>query len=78
MGFTARIRWLVLASWQLGQPCHWETRRPVVEVQELRHRQQKKVSVYEPRTSLRRREQTASGGTPFVNTWKKWHPNLQR
>ena len=31
-----------------------------------------------PRTNLREREQTASKGTLFVNTWTKWHPNLQR
>ena len=73
MGFTARIRWLVLASWQLGQTCQWETRGQVVEVQELRYRQQEQVSMYDlwaekivcrgreasHGPGLRRREQTA-------------------
>ena len=31
-----------------------------------------------PRTSPREREQTANKGTLFVNTWTKWHTNLQR
>ena len=39
MGFTARLQWSVLASRQLGQAWQWETRRQMVEVQELCHRQ---------------------------------------
>ena len=47
MGFTARLRWLALASWRLGQACQRETRRQVVEVQELRYRQQEQFSMYD-------------------------------
>ena len=46
-GSQQGTRWLVLTSWQLGQTCQWATQRQVVEVQELRYRQQEQVSMYD-------------------------------
>ena len=45
MWFTARLQWLVLASWQLGKAWRWDARRQMVEVQELCRRQQEQDSV---------------------------------
>ena len=45
MGFTARLQWLVLASWQLGLAWPWETRGQMVEVQEVCYRQQEQHTV---------------------------------
>ena len=45
MGFTARIQLFVLASQQLGQAWQWETRRQMVEVQELCYRQREQDSM---------------------------------
>ena len=92
MGFAARIQWLVLAAWQLGQAWQWDARRQMVEVQELCRQQQEQDSVCDLWVEkivcrgsqasrgpvLRRKERTASKETPFVNTWRKWHPSSQR